>query len=261
MKKWLYNGLLVLFIAVFVISGGILVWHYLDSNAQAGRYEELSQIRTQQETTPRPSVQEEAETLPDTGEASLILPEFAALYNLNSDLVGWLKIPGTVIDYPVMQTPDNPDYYLKRNFDKEQNSHGCIYVREVCDVSRPSDNITIYGHHMRDGSMFAQLDKYRDPAFRQENPYIYFDTLTRLQTFEVMAVLVTTASQGEGFSYHTFVDAQTPEEFDQFVAQCKDLALYDTGITATYGDKLLCLSTCEYSQTNGRLVVVAKQIA
>ena len=109
--------------------------------------------------------------------------------------------------------------------------------------------------------MFAQLDKYRDPQFRQENPYIYFDTLTRLQTYEVMAVFVTTASQGEGFQYHAFVDAQSEEEFADFVAQCKALSLYDTGIDAQYGDKLLCLSTCEYSRTNGRLVVVAKQIA
>lgn len=258
MKKWLYNTLLILFIAVFVISGGILAWHYIDSNAQAERYEALSSLRTGQETTPRPQPDG---TLPAVQEQTDALPEFARLYELNSDLIGWLKIPGTVIDYPVMQTPDRPDYYLKRNFDGENSSHGCIYAREQCDVSRPSDNITLYGHHMRDGSMFAQLDKYRDPQFRQENPYIYFDTLTRLQTYEVMAVFVTTASQGEGFQYHAFVDAQSEEEFAEFVAQCKALSLYDTGIDAQYGDKLLCLSTCEYSRTNGRLVVVAKQIA
>lgn len=259
MKKWLYNTLLILFIAIFVISGGVLVHHYIDSSIQKDRYAELSAIRTQQETTPRP---EPVGTLPEIEqEHTAALPEFTELYELNSDIVGWLKIPGTVIDYPVMQTPDKPDYYLKRNFDKEPNSHGCIYAREVCDVLAPSDNVTLYGHHMRDGSMFAQLDKYRDPGFRDENPYIYFDTLTRLQTFEVMAVFVTTASMDEGFPYHIFVDAQSPEEFSEFVSQCKALALYDTGITAQYGDKLLCLSTCEYSQTNGRLVVVAKRIA
>lgn len=274
MKKWIYNALLILFALVFVVSGGLLARYYIDAHNQSSRYEDLSSLHDVQ-LTPRPAPtvpSSDAQTQPtepalvevtdpDTGETLQILPEFAALYKLNSDIVGWLKIPGTVIDYPVMQTPDSPDYYLERNFDRENNSHGCIYAREQCDVFAPSDNVTLYGHHMRDGSMFAQLDKYRDPQFRQENPYIYFDTLTQLRTYEVMAVFVTTASIGEGFYYHAFVDAQTPEEFDQFVHQCQALSLYDTGVTAGYGDKLICLSTCEYSQTNGRLVVVAKQIA
>ena len=114
---------------------------------------------------------------------------------------------------------------------------------------------------MRDGSMFTQLKYYRQADFRNENPYIFFDTLTELHTYEIIAVFVTTASVGEGFSYHSFVDAENEKDFNDFVAKCKKLALYDTGVSAEYGDKLICLSTCEYTRVNGRLVVVAKRIA
>ena len=109
--------------------------------------------------------------------------------------------------------------------------------------------------------MFAQLDRYMDSAFCQANPYIYFDTLTQQRTYQIMAVFTTSATLGEGFRYHTFVDAGSEEEFTQFVSTCRELSLYDTGVEAEIGDSLITLSTCEYSQYNGRLVVVAKRIA
>lgn len=279
MKKWMYNFFLFIFLAVFVVSGVMLGLYYWDAHTQQSRYNELAQMRPATNTRPVPTQaiipdETEAETAPTveepqtvevtdpkTGERRQILVEFAELYQLNSDIVGWMTIPGINVDYPVMQTPEDPEYYLHRNFDKENNSRGCLFVDTQCDVFAPSDNVTIYGHHMRDGTMFGQLDKFRKANFREENPYIYFDTLTELHTYEIMAVFLTTASVGEGFSYHAFVDAQTPEEFDKFVDRCKRMALYDTGVDAQYGDKLICLSTCEYSQTNGRLVVVAKQVA
>lgn len=274
MKKWMYNLLIAFFAAVLVISAAYLAYYYIDAYRQHSRYDDLAGMMESDVTTPRPTIDEEASssttapaptlvqvTDPETGETVSLLPEFAELYTLNNDIVGWMTIPGTDINYPVMQTPDSPDYYLKRNFDKETSSRGCLYAREVCDVFAPSDNITIYGHRMRDGSMFARLDKYMEQSYCEENPYIYFDTLTGLHTYKIMAVFLTTASVGEGFAYHEFVNAQDASGFEDFVKTCKELALYDTGVTAEYGDKLITLSTCEYSQTNGRLVVVAKRIA
>lgn len=271
MKKWMYNALIILFVTVFVVSAGLLAAYFIEGWQQQRRYTDLADMK--EEITPRPAVgnkdnQTEEPTAPlltevtdpETGETVRLLPEFADLYIQNNDLVGWLTIPGTVVDYPVMQTPDEADYYLYRNFDKQDSKRGCLYTWPQSDLSKPSDNITIYGHHMRDGSMFGQLEKFRDPSFRTEHPYIFFDTLTELHTYEVMAVFLTTASVGQGFYYHAFVDAGDKEEFDNFVSRVHQLQLYDTGITATYGDKLICLSTCEYSQVNGRLVVVAKRI-
>lgn len=271
MKKWIYNLLLGIFVAVFLVSAGCLAWYYIDAGRQADRYDQLSQLIETENT--RPAIPEEGVqtppavplttdvTNPKTGQTMAVLKEFGKLYQMNSDLVGWLSIPALHISYPVMQTPDSPDFYLKRNFDKEANAHGCLYARESCDVFTPGDNVTIYGHRMRDGSMFARLDKYMDKSFCQENPYIYFDTLFEKHTYQVVAVFLTTASVGEGFSYHTFENAADEADYADFVAQCKALSLYDTGVDAVYGDKLITLSTCEYSQTNGRLVVVAKRVA
>lgn len=275
MKKWMYNALIIFFAVVLVASAGYLTYYYIDAYSQQSRYDDLSTMKEPVNT--RPAIIEDTDadveptepaapimvevTDPDTGETLSVLQEFAELYNLNSDIVGWMTIPGTEIDYPVMQTPDRVDYYLTRNFDKKASARGCLYARESCDIFTPSDNITIYGHRMRDGSMFARLDKYMEKSFWEENPYIYFDTLTELHTYKVMAVFLTTASVGEGFEYHLFENAATEAEFDSFVDTCQELALYDTGVDAQYGDKLITLSTCEYSQTNGRLVVVAKRIA
>ena len=275
MKKWVYNALLVLFAAVFLVSAGFLVNYYIQGRAQQDRYNDLASVKD--ETTPRPTIVEDDAveqpeqpeqppamvevTDPTTGQTVSLLPEFAELYLQNNHIIGWLTIPGTNVDYPVMQNPEDPDFYLRRNFDKKNSKWGCMYTWPQCDVWTPSDNITIYGHHMRDGSMFAQLDQFRDPEFRNKNRYIFFDTLQSLHTYEVMAVFLTSASVGKGFPYHEFVDAPDEEAFNDFVSQIHKLQLYDSGVTAQYGDKLICLSTCEYSQTNGRLVVVAKRVA
>lgn len=283
MKKWMYNFFIFLFAAVFVVSGVMVGLYYWDAYVQESRYDALAQLRPEANTRPTPPRQPlpdetvstdptETEptvtppktvevTDPKTGEKRQILTEFAELYQMNSDIVGWMSIPAIGVDYPVMHTPDNPEYYLRRTFDKKKNTHGCLFVEAECDPFAPSDNVTIYGHRMKDGTMFGQLNKFRKASFRNENPYIYFDTLTELHTYEIMAVFLTTASVGQGFSYHAFVDAQDEAEFNKFVDKCKKLALYDTGVDVQYGDKLICLSTCEYSQTNGRLVVVAKRVA
>jgi len=264
-KKHLYTALLYLFAATLLVSGVLLGIYWLGGRQQEQRYEELSQLLPSVE---RPLPPAEGETAPAATEPETVtvggremLPRFAQLYELNPDIIGWLSIPGTKVDYPVMQTPEDPEYYLKRNFDKKSSARGCIFAQGEADIFAPSDNITLYGHHMKDGSMFSGLDKYKKQAFFEEHPYIYFDTLEATQTYEIVAVFKTTVSIGEGFHYHQFVDAGDEAEFHEYVARCKELAFYDTGVDAQYGDKLITLSTCEYSQTNGRLVVVAKQVA
>ena len=272
MKKWMYNVLIIIFAAVFLVSAGYVAWYYIDAGRQAQLNNRLEQVHTQ-ETNPRPVIDEQTgqvqlpappkyvDVKNPAGQTISVLSDFAQLYTRNTDMVGWLSIPGTDINYPVMQTPDKADYYLKRNFEKEYSERGSLYVRESCDVFTPSDNQTIYGHHMRDGSMFAALDNYMDKAFYEANPYIFFDTIFEMHTYKIIAVFKTTVTEGEGFAYHRFENAASAAEFDKFVDKCKDLAFYDTGEDAVYGDKLICLSTCEYTQTNGRLVVVAKRIA
>jgi sortase B len=182
------------------------------------------------------------------------------MHALNNDMVGWIEIPGTSIDYPVMQSPYQTDFYLKRNFYKQNATCGAIYVREKCDVWEPSDNVTIYGHNMLNGTMFADLHDYEEKSFWKNNKLVYFDTLYEYHTYEIFAVFIVSGYLDKGFNYHTFDDAANAAEFDEFVATCKELALYDTGITPKYGEKLITLSTCDKSIENGRLVVVARRI-
>ena len=185
------------------------------------------------------------------------LVDLPALQTEYPDIKGWISIPGTRIDYPVMQTKDNPNFYLKHAFDKSYSSYGVPYMQENCDVGI-SDNLMLYGHHMNNGSMFSDLCKYESEDFYQDHKTIHFDTLDSFGEYEVIAAFKTVAYSEQGFKYYHFVRAEQEEDFDEFIAKCKELALYDTGVTAEYGDQLITLSTCEYSRTNGRMVVVAK---
>ena len=273
-----YYALLTLFSAVFLYCAWYLADYWLNSKRQADAYADLAaQVEAARPTAPQIETLPQNTALPGetAGEAlpnvhtqqpedqvneKGILVEYAPLYEMNPDMAGWISIEGTGINYPVMHTPDRKDYYLQRNFQGEYSAWGCIYAWEACALEAPSDNVTLFGHHMKDGSMFAELDGYTEQEFWEEHPYIRFDTLKAHHTYVIFAVFTTTASKGQGFAYHEFVDADDQEAFDAFIDQCISLSLYDTGIAPEYGDKIICLSTCEYSRQNGRLVVAAVRI-
>ena len=245
--------------ALFLFSGIMLAWQYADGRQSANAFDAVADL-IQPVGTPQPG------TIPGIGDATeepdpelIALEKYGAIHEQNSDFVGWISIDGTNINYPVMQTIDKPNFYLKRGFEKQYSNYGVPYVQENCALGI-SDNVVIYGHHMNNGSMFADLCKYEREDFYQEHPTIRFDTLSSLGEYEIVAVFKTVAYSEDGFKYYHFVDAESETAFDTFISQCKALALYDTGVDAEYGDKLLTLSTCEYSRTNGRMVVVAKQI-
>ena len=210
----------------------------------------------QDETPPADEPQESEPPQPE----QTAFEKYAAVYEQNSDFVGWITIDGTNINYPVMQTVNSPNYYLKRSFEKQYSNYGVPYVQENC-VLGVSDNAVVYGHNMNNGSMFADLCKYEREDFYREHPVVRFDTLYGLGEYEIVAAFKTVAYSERGFKYYHFVDAAGEDDFNAFISQCKALALYDTGVSAEYGDKLLTLSTCEYSRTNGRMVVVAKLIS
>lgn len=205
---------------------------------------------------------ENTPTRPEMEEGGDFLPWYQELHTQNTDMVGWIQIDGTKINYPVMQTTlDNPNFYLYQDFDKNYSVRGSIYAAEICDVFEPSDNITLFGHNMKDGSMFACLGDYYEKSAWENNPMIFFDTLTESHVYKIFAVFKTSGTDNVGFAYHLMADAENEAEFNKFVATCKELAFYDTEITPVYGDKLLCLSTCEYTIDNGRFVVAAVRIS
>jgi sortase B len=266
-RKILYYTLLTVFVGVFVCCAVYIANYMVDSHEQGSAYDDLASIRDQYlngSTDPQNTLPQQSQlpTLPNGNrDPQYILPELRDAYEKNNHLVGWITIPDTKINYPVVQSPEKPNYYLDHTFEKKWSSWGCIYARESCDVFRPSDNVVLYGHHMKDGSMFAQLDKYKKKDFWEEHQTFTFDTLYERHTYQVIAVFKTSANLGAGFSYHTFNDAGSKEEFDAFMEQVHKLQFSDTGVTAEYGDLLLTLSTCEYTLSNGRFVVVAKRIS
>ena len=248
MKNFLYS----LFIGLFGITGltsiAFLLMYAAQSKQQAHLYSDLAAVRkqdTQQEIASQFSVQ----------------PSSRNLYLENADMVGWIQIEGTNIDYPVMQTPANPNYYLHHDFEKNYTDYGCPFAQVNCDVQAPSDNVILYGHNMKDGSMFADLAKYRSKDFWQDHKTVWFDTAVGGYAYEIFAVIHTTvqADAADAFPFYLFVDASSPEEFADYVSACKARALYDTGIFAEYGDKLLTLSTCDNITDDGRLLIIAKQ--
>lgn len=266
--KVIYFALLAVFIGVFIYCAIYISNYVIGSKQEDDFYTDLAD-QVENMRGDNANDDNSGGTVP-TGDGSssggevdtsAILPQYQAVYEQNNDLVGWIKIPGTKIDYPVLQTVDNPNYYLDHNFEKKYSSWGAIYVREECDVFIPSDNVVLYGHHMKDGTMFAGLDAYKKKSYWEENQYFTFDTLYEEHTYQIIAVFKTSANIGEGFSYHIFNTAQNEEEFDEFMKQVHKLQMYNTGLTAEYGDMLLTLSTCEYSQDNGRFVVVAKRVS
>lgn len=249
MKNFLYS----LFVGLFGITGltsiAFLLMYAAQSKQQAHLYGNLAAVReqdTQQEIASQSSVQ----------------PTSRNLYLENPDMVGWIQIEGTSIDYPVMQTPADPNYYLKHDFEKRYTDYGCPFMQADCDAIAPSDNLIIYGHNMKDGSMFADLAKYRSKDFRQAHKIVRFDTALGSSAYEIFAVIHTTvqADATDAFPFYRFVDAAAPEDFAAYVSACKARALYDTGIFAEYGAKLLTLSTCDNITDNGRLLVIAKRI-
>lgn len=196
-----------------------------------------------------------ADTLPD------ILPEYQTLYSLNKRLIGWVKIDDTYIDYPVLQTVNN-DYYLNHNFDQEEDKNGSIFLDKDCSIYPRSTNLILYGHHMRSGRMFGQLNKYSSEKFYKEHKYIQFDTIYEKGTYEVVYVFRSKIYEESEivFKYYQFTDAVSETEFESNMMQMADMSLYDTGVSAEYGDELLTLSTCDYYTSDGRFVVVAKKI-
>lgn len=267
MKKIVYTLTVVVLVLVFGVSAFLVGKYMIESKAQAEKNAALAQLKDSVKET-APASTDPEETVPEAtfGEVEVrdengMLIEYAEIYAQNPDLVGWIRIDGTKLDNPVMQTPDNPNYYLDHDFYGERSDWGAIYAREECDINEPSDNITLYGHNMRDGSMFAAANAYTDKATWENNPLIFFDTLYEYHVYKIFAVFKTSASLGKGFTYHNMIEASDKEDFDEFVATCKDLAFYDTGITPEYGDKIICLSTCEYTLENGRLVIAAVRIS
>lgn len=262
----IYNLILILLIVICAISSYFFIKEIAENKRENDIYANLQEIVQNEEN----STHENDFTGDLKNETSNISTENKANtsnnYNLdniskvNNDVIGWIKINGTNINYPIMQ---NGDYYLHRNVYKNYSSHGTPYLAAYCNL-KTSDNLIIYGHHMNDNSMFSNLVNYKNYSYYKNHKYIYFYTLedgqTIENTYEIVIAFKTIAYSDQGFKYYNYTNFYNEQEFNNFVEKCRDLEFYNTDVNLKYGDKLITLSTCEYSQKNGRMVIIAKKI-
>lgn len=195
--------------------------------------------------------------------ADFVKISYQRLFEANEDMIGWLKIPGTEIDYPVMQTMEDEEYYLYRNFFKEKDNNGTLILDTDSDIAKTSNNLIIHGHNMKSGAMFGGLLDFEQEEYAKEHNQIEFHTRDEVRKYEIIAVFRSKVYSVEDkvFKYYQFFEAQNQAEFDDFYNNIKKLSIYDTGVTAEFGDEFITLSTCVYHTTDGRLVVVGKRIA
>ncbi len=225
-------------------------------------YENLSQLKGSSNLAAY--IQARQPTIHRTQEEEVeleVLEEYQTLYNKNKKMIGWIKIDDTKIDYPVMQTVNN-EYYMDHNFNQEYDRNGSLFLDKDCDIVHRNTNLIIYGHHMKSGKMFGELNKYSSEEYCKAHPNIQFDTIYERGTYEVMYVFRSRIYNEDEvvFKYYQFLDAASEQEFNSNMQEMAALSLYDTGVRASYGDQLLTLSTCDYSEEDGRFVVVARRV-
>lgn len=184
---------------------------------------------------------------------------YRSLKEQNEDMVGWVRIEGTRIDYPVVQTPDQPDYYLRRDFNKNNSNYGIPYMAETCIYEEPGTNLLIYGHHMKNGGMFAALQNYTEEAFYRQHPYIQFDTVEQAGSYEIVAVVKVDAAR-DATPWKELLFPGDEAVFQGAWQVFEGQSFYPTGVVPEYGERLLALVTCEYTLEDGRLMVVAREI-
>ena len=250
-KSKLFYLLLIICIIAFVIGCVGLSYELLNANKEKAAFADLADLVENADS-------EKDET--EGSEMLEVLPKYKDVYKLNHDMAGWIYISNTKINYPVMLTTSEPDYYLHRDFYGDYSKSGTPFIGGGCDAE--SDCFIIYGHNMKNDEMFGMLDCYEDKGFCDENSVICFDTIYEERQYKIFAVFKTQigADSALGFDYYNYAGDMTQEDFDDFIECINSLKLYDTGIRAEYGEQIMLLSTCSYHTKNGRLVVAAKRI-
>lgn len=244
MRLRIHHVLLLISLVIFV-SAGFVLFRYVESgNKEQAVFDELKTRISNSNTTNN-------DTPPG---------RYLAAYGENSDYVGWLTVSGTAIDYPVMMTPDDPQYYLHKSFEKEESKSGTLFIGEGC--TDKSSSAIIYGHNMKNDTMFGTLDEFKDRDFWAQNKYFSFETDEGTSIYEVFGACeakIPSASSAEKM-YYDYVSDISEDDFSTLIGWFKDHSLYQTDITPEYGENLIMLSTCSYHTDDGRFVIIGHKV-
>ena len=271
-KKLIYNICIGILGVIFVGCGIYLAKYYYDTSKSEKRFDELESMiieEASEENYDNTNSENNENTDKENSDKTIeyveingvfVQKKFSKLYEANPDFIGWLKIEGTDINYPVMQSLYDEQYYINRDFDKKYSGCGSLFVDTDSDVAY-SDNVIIYGHNMESGKMFHDLLKYDDEDFYKEHKYITFDTIYGDGKYEIIACIRSQIypEDSDEFKYYNFFNANKIQEYDDYVKNVKALTPYEITASASYGEQLITLSTCAYHTKDGRMVVIAKK--
>ncbi len=283
LSSFLQNKFRIFFVIIFILStvGFVISWisELKDDRAleeqQTTLHEDMQMAIEFEETIVSENVPEPTVYMNPFEEVNpIILSEYEVMHEENDDFIGWLSIEDTVIDYPVMQCAEDENFYLSHDFYRDKNKNGCLILdndsnagvgtkeQEYTNGSNPSTNLIIHGHTMKSGQMFGNLKLYQDKEYGLSHNIICFDSLYEKREYELIAVFYSQVyyQSEDVFKYYTFFQADTQEEFDDWYNNIKEMSLYDTGVTAEFGDEFITLSCCAYHVEDGRFVVVGRRI-
>ena len=251
---------LIVALCVCVVALGVSIWQlsdiFLEYKAGTDEYEELQQyvleeITEENETDTAETENDTEET--GTEEEQVQRVALSELQAQNPDTVGWIEIPGTGISYPLMQADDNA-YYLNHTFSGKVNSAGSIFMEQLNSSDFTDLHTIIYGHNMKNGSMFAGLKNYSSPSYLVSHPTVYLDLADGTHAYQIFSVYEA-AADSDSYTIGFAPD----EQYEEYLRTIKGRSEYDTGVDVTKDDFIITLSTCTRSGED-RYLVHAKKL-
>ena len=255
MKNHLKRFIIVLLIGTMLISIFFILKGKTEDKTQEDNFKNLAEKVTIENESIEDKENEEQEENKKQEQKKVTI-DMQELYRENKDIVGWLQIEDTNVNYPVVQRKSDENYYLRRNFYKEYSLWGTPFLQNSCNINT-SDNLIVYGHHIKGNKMFGELEKYKNNDFYNKHKKINLYTMEEKREYKVISVFVTTTDSD--FKYYNYTDFKEKKEFETFIKKCQKLSFFDLDANVEYGDKFITLSTCDYSSKNGRLVAIARQ--
>ncbi len=263
-KTGILVGFLCLFCAVFLFSGYMLLSNMMKNRAAADAYRELrTEVQRSQSSggpaaTEKPAENKKKEEAPPVATVPpkpLVSMDFSDLQEINPEIIGWIRMEGSDIDYPIMQTNNN-SYYLTHLYNREYNNNGSIFMdcRNSADFS--DKNTVLYGHHMRnDVAMFASLKWYKDQEFYEANPTI---TLFTPEGDYLIELICGTVENGN----HEFIsfDFEDSEAFLSYIEEFRSRSTFTSDVEVQSGDQIVSLCTCSYEWENARYMVIGRLV-
>lgn len=244
MKNIIKTLFFILLIAIITISSIIVLKNNYEDTEQERIIEQVTDTAYQKNDT-------------DDYKTENININMKSLYEQNKDIIAWIRINNSNINYPIMQTKNNPNFYLRKNFYKAYSYYGTPYLSEQCNINT-SDNLIVYGHHIKNSKMFGEFENYKRQEYYNNHKIVNIYTLNDKRKYEIIYIFKTIINKG--FDYYNYINFNDESEFNTFKNKCEKLAFFNTQIECDYKDKFITLSTCDYTSENARLVIVAKMI-